>query len=105
MDVLMAPHHGSRRIDAEGLVDRARPWLIVSSQGPPLGKGGFPEAYLRKDLIFWNTNDCGAITLAATPPASSPRGMWMGSVWPSHEKNRQRQPKQATAADVSPTRS
>jgi competence protein ComEC len=63
VDVLMAPHHGSRRIDSEGLVKLARPWLIVSSQGTPLGKGGFPEAYLRKGLIFWTTNDCGAITI------------------------------------------
>jgi len=63
VDVLMAPHHGSRRIDAEGLVDRARPWLIVSSMGNPLGKGLYPEAYLRKGLFFWTTNECGAITL------------------------------------------
>jgi competence protein ComEC len=59
----MAPHHGSRRIDAEGLVNTAQPWLIVSSQGPPLGKGGYPEAYLRKGLKFWPTLECGAITI------------------------------------------
>jgi competence protein ComEC len=63
VDVLMAPHHGSRRLDAEGLVERAKPWLIVASMGNPLGKGGYPEAYLRKELVFWTTNECGAITL------------------------------------------
>src|SRR5205085_12343422 len=43
VDMLMAPHHGSRRIgDLEGLLAWAGPRLIVSCQGLPRGPGA-PE--------------------------------------------------------------
>jgi competence protein ComEC len=62
VDVLMAPHHGSRRLDADGLVAWCRPRLIVSCQGP-LRPGQPPAAYVAGGRQFWTTEEQGAITI------------------------------------------
>jgi competence protein ComEC len=65
IDVLMAPHHGSRRIDVEGLMKWARPQVIVACQGPPLviSAGNPVEAYQKGGGRYLGTWPHGAITL------------------------------------------
>jgi competence protein ComEC len=63
IDVLMAPHHGSRNLDTERLVRWAgTPWVVISSQGRPRGKGDVPEGY-QKVKHFLRTWDSGAVTV------------------------------------------
>jgi competence protein ComEC len=61
VDVLMAPHHGSHRIDAAALADWCRPGLVVSCQGPPRGAARAPGLYRRVAEEFWTTQEHGAI--------------------------------------------
>ena len=63
VDVLMAPHHGSHRIDVAALADWCRPGLVVSCQGPPRGAGKAPGMYTERGAIFWATHDHGAIAI------------------------------------------
>jgi len=66
IDVMMAPHHGSRRIDVEGLVKWARPQVIVACQGPPLTTtaGASPEAaYQKGGGRYLGTWPHGAVTI------------------------------------------
>jgi competence protein ComEC len=62
-DVLMAPHHGSVRANTEGLAKWARPRLVVSCQGPPLGAGGVEKPYTRIGANFLSTWTSGAVTV------------------------------------------
>src|SRR5262249_44481334 len=63
VDVLMAPHHGSRRIgDIQGLLAWARPRVIVSCQGLPRGLGA-PEAYTKGGVPFLPTWPHGAVLM------------------------------------------
>jgi competence protein ComEC len=64
-DVLQAPHHGSRRLDAAGLTAWARPRLVVSCQGRPRGAPGEPEAYTRGGCQFLGTWPHGAVTVVS----------------------------------------
>jgi len=63
IDVLMAPHHGSKNLDTKGLVEWAgNPWVVISSQGRPRGKPDLPEGY-RQVKHFLRTWDQGAVTV------------------------------------------
>jgi competence protein ComEC len=62
-DVMQAPHHGSRRLDAAGLTAWARPRLVVSCQGRPRGAPGQPEAYTQGGCQFLGTWPEGAVTI------------------------------------------
>jgi competence protein ComEC len=64
-DVLQAPHHGSRRLDAAGLTAWARPRLVISCQGRPRGAPGEPEAYTRGGCQFLGTWPHGAVTVVS----------------------------------------
>jgi competence protein ComEC len=64
-DVLQAPHHGSRRLDAAGLTAWARPHLVVSCQGRPRGAPGEPEAYTQGGCQFLATWPHGAVTVVS----------------------------------------
>jgi competence protein ComEC len=64
-DVLQAPHHGSRRLDTDGLTAWARPRLVVSCQGRPRGAPGAPEAYTRGGCQFLDTWRHGAVTVVS----------------------------------------
>src|SRR6185437_4890716 len=63
VDVLMAPHHGSHRIDVAALAGWCRPGLVVSCQGPPRGTARAPEMYQKRGATFWATHDHGAIEI------------------------------------------
>lgn len=63
LDVLMAPHHGSHRIDAEGLVKWARPRVVIASMGIPRSPKAPPAVYGEDGRYFFSTNDSGAVTV------------------------------------------
>jgi competence protein ComEC len=63
VDVLMAPHHGSHRIDVAALAKWCRPGLVVSCQGLPRGLGLAPGRYRTAGAEFWATNEQGAIEI------------------------------------------
>jgi competence protein ComEC len=64
VDILQAPHHGSRRIDVESLMRWARPRLVVSCQGQPAGRA--PPRYEREGTAFWTTWQHGAIMVTSS---------------------------------------
>ncbi len=61
VDVLMAPHHGSHRVDGSGLTKWCRPRLVVSCQGPPRGAKKAPALYTKGGATFWTTHEHGAV--------------------------------------------
>jgi competence protein ComEC len=63
VDVLMAPHHGSHRIDVTALAKWCRPELVVSCQGLPRGAGRAPGLYRADGADFWSTHENGAIEI------------------------------------------
>jgi competence protein ComEC len=65
IDVLVAPHHGSRRANPAQLADWCRPELVVVSQGRPRS-GATLDSYRAADIPVMTTNDYGAITLDFT---------------------------------------
>jgi competence protein ComEC len=73
VDVLMAPHHGSRAGDAREKDNRAklaaltRPRLIVSCQGPPRSSPNKPDPYAASGARFLGTWPHGAITIRSHP--------------------------------------
>lgn len=62
VDVLMAPHHGSRAALPKRLVEWAGPKLVVVSRGQPMGNS-ITERDAGPDVPVWDTHTCGAITL------------------------------------------
>jgi competence protein ComEC len=67
VDVLMAPHHGSHRVDGAALLRWCRPRLVVSCQGPPRSPGKAEAIYKRAGVEFWTTHAQGAITVRSGP--------------------------------------
>lgn len=67
VDVLMAPHHGSRAANSPELAAWAKPRLVVSCEGPPRGPNRPPEPYSAGGSIFLGTWPHGAITLRSRP--------------------------------------
>jgi competence protein ComEC len=63
VDVLMAPHHGSHRVDGKRLSDWCRPRLVVACQGMVQGPARAPALYTRRGAPFWTTFEHGAITV------------------------------------------
>jgi competence protein ComEC len=63
IDVLMAPHHGSKRANTPDLADWARPRVVVSSQGPPRSPSGDKEPYTATGARFLSTWEQGAVTI------------------------------------------
>jgi competence protein ComEC len=62
-DVLMAPHHGSRRIDARRLASWARPQVVIACQGPPQWPPRGPDPYEAPGRRCLGTWPHGAITV------------------------------------------
>jgi competence protein ComEC len=73
VDVLQAPHHGSGRLDVEGLLRWCRPGLVVSCQGPPAG-GRTGQTYRDAGIEFWPTWQHGAVTVRSGRGGLSARG-------------------------------
>src|SRR5258707_1381298 len=65
--VLMAPHHGSHRVDGAALAAWCRPELVVSCQGQPRGAARAPAMYEAQGARFWSTHDHGAVTVRSGP--------------------------------------
>lgn len=72
VDVLMAPHHGSRTANTRELAEWARPRLVVSNQGPPRGTARRDGAYRATDSIVLGTWPHGAVTLHSVAD-----GLWV----------------------------
>jgi competence protein ComEC len=62
LDVLIAPHHGSRRANTPELVAWAQPKLVIVSQGKPRS-GASLDAFHRAGVRVMSTNEYGAITV------------------------------------------
>jgi competence protein ComEC len=78
VDILQAPHHGSRRIDVDGLMHWARPRLVVSCQGQPSGRA--PPPYAREGTDFWTTWQLGAIMVKSGASGMKVRGHRRGEM-------------------------
>jgi competence protein ComEC len=63
VDVLMAPHHGSRTANPPALASWARPRVVVSSEGPPRGPKRAAEPYSALGARFLSTWADGATTI------------------------------------------
>ncbi|MCI0643077.1 MAG: ComEC/Rec2 family competence protein [Gemmataceae bacterium] len=61
VDVLMAPHHGSKAANVPALAGWARPKVVVSSQGPPRGYAPRPNVYEERGARYFTTWGQGAI--------------------------------------------
>jgi competence protein ComEC len=63
VDVLMAPHHGSRTSNTPSLAAWAKPRLVVSCEGPPRGGRRGDEPYSKHGAQFLGTWPHGAVML------------------------------------------
>lgn len=63
VDVLMAPHHGSRTANTKELAAWARPALVVSAQGPPKSVPKQPNPYEALGARWLSTWSQGAVTI------------------------------------------
>ena len=63
VDVLMAPHHGSRASNNPTLAAWASPKLVVSCQGPPRWPPKGNDPYEARGATVWGTWPHGAVTL------------------------------------------
>lgn len=65
VDVLMAPHHGSKTSNIPGLAEWAKPRVVVSCEGPPRGPKRPAEPYSPRQARFFGTWPHGAVTVRA----------------------------------------
>ena len=64
VDVMMAPHHGSRRVEkAADLMKWARPQVVVSCQREPRMRSRLPNPYEAQGVHFLGTWPHGAVTV------------------------------------------
>jgi competence protein ComEC len=64
VDVLMAPHHGSRLVEgASRLMEWARPRVVVSCQRGPRTPSRLPNPYKAPGVRFLGTWPEGAVTI------------------------------------------
>jgi competence protein ComEC len=67
VDVLQAPHHGSRKANNAELAQWARPQVVVSCQGPPVWPAREADPYLTVNAKRLTTWDHGAVTFRSGP--------------------------------------
>lgn len=67
VDVLMAPHHGSRLANTEAVVRWARPQAAVACQGPPRWGDDGGDAYRAAGVRYLSTWRDGAVTVHSHP--------------------------------------
>jgi competence protein ComEC len=74
VDVLQAPHHGSRLANPPELIQWATPRLAIACQGAPRGPAREPDPYQLRGIRLLSTWTHGAITLE-----SSSQGLWVST--------------------------
>lgn len=77
-DILLAPHHGSRRSDPPGFAAWSRPeWVVISGGG---GDDIEPvmQTYGRAGARMLSTNDVGAVQFAISPGGEMKFKTWLG---------------------------
>src|SRR5438876_3449244 len=62
VDILQAPHHGSRTSNTPALAAWARPRVVVSCEGPPTWATNVPAMYAEHGAQFLSTWPHGAVT-------------------------------------------
>src|SRR5262249_30660600 len=67
IDVMMAPHHGSKTSNTPSLADWAKPKVVISCEGPPRGPARPPEPYTPTGAKFFGTWPHGAVTVRSGP--------------------------------------
>jgi competence protein ComEC len=65
IDVLMAPHHGSKAANPAALVAWCRPRLVVACQGPPPWPTQVPAVYESGGATYLGTWPNGAVTIVS----------------------------------------
>lgn len=65
VDVLQAPHHGSRTSNTPALARWARPKVVVSNEGAPIWPTNVPAMYADHGARFFSTWKHGAVTLTS----------------------------------------
>jgi competence protein ComEC len=63
VDVLMAPHHGSRTANTPALAEKVKPRMVISCQGPPRGATRPPDPNMVPGVPFLGTWPEGAVTV------------------------------------------
>jgi competence protein ComEC len=63
VDVMQAPHHGSKRSNTPDLADWARPRVVVSPEGAPRSPSGARDPYTANGARFLSTWEHGAVTV------------------------------------------
>lgn len=66
IDVLMAPHHGSKTANTPTFADWARPRVVVSCEGPPRGESRPAEPFTPQGATFLGTWPHGAVTVRSS---------------------------------------
>jgi competence protein ComEC len=66
IDVLMAPHHGSKTANTPALADWARPRVVISCEGPPRGPSRPAEPFTPQGATFLGTWPHGAVTVRSS---------------------------------------
>ncbi|HWY87421.1 MAG TPA: hypothetical protein VNX28_11885, partial [Gemmataceae bacterium] len=63
VDILMAPHHGSKTSNNPDLARWAKPKVVISSQGPPRGNPKTTNPYGPAGATYLTTWNHGAVTI------------------------------------------
>jgi competence protein ComEC len=80
MDVLMAPHHGSKAANPAALAAWARPRVVVACQGP-VEPGRGPNPYDQQGARYLGTWPHGAVTVQSGPAGLSLATFRTGLRW------------------------
>jgi len=83
--VLLAPHHGSHRVDGPALVKWCGAGLVVSCQGPPQGLGKAARLYNATGAEFWMTHEQGAVTVRLNAQGIEARAFRTGRTYKRRE--------------------
>jgi len=67
VDVLLAPHHGSRTANTQRLVEWSQPLLAIASDGYPIVPRAGDDVYSRNGIPIWYTWPEGAVTIRLMP--------------------------------------
>jgi competence protein ComEC len=80
VDVLLAPHHGSRFSDPPGLATWCTPEWVIVSGGDEHGSSAAAETYRDAGAAVLHTSRHGAVRIHATPSGVQV-STWTGSRW------------------------